>query len=90
MPFPYSEFSGIWKCAIDLCLLNWLFSPLLEDFRYETGVFNPRRTCGLARGFWRRKSAMDFGLGIIAKNSVYLILGVVRNRVFSRFFRYSR
>ncbi len=49
MPFPYSEFSGIWKCAIDLCLLNLLFSPLLEDFRYETGVFNPRRNCGLAR-----------------------------------------
>ncbi|MEZ2303006.1 hypothetical protein [Microcoleus sp. CAWBG640] len=83
MPFPYIELSGIWKCAIDLSLLNWFFSPLLEDFRYETGVFNPRRTCGLARGFWRRKSAMDFGLGIIAKNSVYLILGVARNRVFS-------
>jgi hypothetical protein len=25
-------------------ILTLLFSPLLEDFRYEAGVFNPRRT----------------------------------------------
>ncbi|MEG5050795.1 MULTISPECIES: hypothetical protein [unclassified Microcoleus] len=54
-------FGKIWEGAIDLCLLNWLFSPLLEDFRYETGVFNPRRTCGLAKGFWLPKSAISTG-----------------------------
>ncbi|WP_333351425.1 hypothetical protein [Microcoleus sp. B3-A4] len=54
-------FGKIWECAIDLCLLNWLFSPLLEDFCYETGVFNPRRTCGLANGFWLPKSAIPTG-----------------------------
>ncbi|WP_293144235.1 MULTISPECIES: hypothetical protein [unclassified Microcoleus] len=38
MPFPYSELSGIWKCAIDLCLL-WSetgFFPRISLHRLKT------------------------------------------------------
>jgi hypothetical protein len=39
-------FGKIWEGAIDLCLLNWLFSPLLEDFSYETGFSTPGGLAG--------------------------------------------
>ena len=42
------------------------FSPLEENFRYETGVKNPRRTCGLAPGILAGAIAVNnrgFGKG---------------------------
>jgi hypothetical protein len=39
-------------------LFNWFFSPLSEEFRYETGVCNPRRACELTDIFMVTPSAL--------------------------------
>ncbi|MEZ2318963.1 MAG: hypothetical protein ACBR15_08205 [Microcoleus sp.] len=48
---------------------NELFSPLLEDFRYETGVFNPWRTIGLSKN--RTGGLLDSRTGGLSDSRTY-------------------